>query len=72
MNDPMKISLKNQGKTIILKMRFINIQNTNVDWSPDDAFTLAIIVDTILAMVVITNCITFYPRMRSGPKFMKR
>ena len=48
------------------------MQITNVDWSPDDAFTLAIIVDTILAMVVITNCITFYPRMRSGPKFMKR
>ena len=31
---------------------------------------MSIVADTILSLVIITNCITFYPRMKDGPAFI--
>ena len=36
------------------------------------AFILSIVADTVLSLVIVTNCISFYPRIRQGPTFIVR
>ena len=36
------------------------------------AFRLSIVADIVLSLVIVTNCISFYPRIRRGPTFIVR